>query len=312
VKGESSELHAVLGMLTRTRLAVDECDGKRTTFISHLGSIRKLVPGPWIAHRDLVYALALANLTPSQRSSLARAVVVEHGREFGVGRLVLSAWPSGLPFGGSLLEMARRGEPPLCVVAWALGPGAAMRPCEFLVLRAQPEWALDRPLAPLRPLGLETLIALGGMVVVAVETAVAARQVAEALGSLPFDAHPRFTPHLEGPKAGAPLLLWPHDALDAPGLRRHEVTALVLVAAPEHVRKAAFRFAIDRPRLELVDVACPGRMDRAAITGHWQGCGRPRLMLRGDPAWLREGAEFFRELGGTVEVQPQATQLGLF
>lgn len=57
------ELHFVLRMLAQERLSIDESEPGRTTFLSHLGAQPKLVPGPWIGHRDLLYALALANLT---------------------------------------------------------------------------------------------------------------------------------------------------------------------------------------------------------------------------------------------------------
>lgn len=309
----ASDADAILGMLTRGRLSVDECDGRRTAFLSHLGSVPKLVPGPWVAHRDLVYAMALANLAPSQRSSLAKAVLVEHGREFGVGRLALCTSASGLPLGGSLLSIKTRGQGPSCLHAWALADGAAASECDWLLLRAQPEWALDRPLREMAPRGLETMVALGGEVVIMVASAVAARQMADHLGSaLTFDAHPRFSPHLEAHTAGAKVMLWPQDAVDAPGLRGREVATVVLVGAPEHVRQNVFRWAASRRRLEVVDIACPGRMNRVGLEAFWRACGKPHVMLRGDPEWSKQGGAWLESLGATVEAHARATQLGLF
>src|SRR5690606_39483822 len=107
-----AQLHEVQHMVSRERLSLDEPGPDRTCFLSHVGAQEKLVPGPWIAHRDLVYAMALANLSPAQRTSLARAVLLEHGREFGVGRLRLEAASSGLPVGGSSLRLEpRQGGP---------------------------------------------------------------------------------------------------------------------------------------------------------------------------------------------------------
>src|SRR5690606_14808951 len=155
------EIQQIQAMLTRERLAVDLCDGNRSAFLTHVGAPPRLIPGSWIAHRQQILALALANLSPSQRASLARAVVVEWGREFGVGRMVLSAVASGLPLGGSSLSMRPRtpggdGRPNI-LYTWALGPRATPVTCDWLLLRAQPEWACDRPPRPIGARGLETL-----------------------------------------------------------------------------------------------------------------------------------------------------------
>src|SRR5262245_47845927 len=136
----TDEVQQIQAMLTRERLAVDLCDGNRTAFLTHIGAAPRLVPGPWIAHRQLVMALALANLAPNQRASLAHTVIVEWGREFGVGRLVLEAVASGLPLGGSSLSMRPRvpgndGRPHV-LYTWDLGPHATAHKCDWLLLRA--------------------------------------------------------------------------------------------------------------------------------------------------------------------------------
>jgi hypothetical protein len=182
--------------------------------------------------------LALANLNPAQRTSLARAVLIEHGREFGVGHLALQAVSSGLPLGGSSLFLRPRRGGPTCLYTWALGTTPTPVACDWLVLRAQPEWALDKPPKALRATGLQILAALGGEVVVLVGSAVGALQVASlCAGKVEIAAHPRFSPYIEGLDPAARVLLWPHDALDGAGLRRHEVVAVVLVGAPESVRQ---------------------------------------------------------------------------
>jgi hypothetical protein len=313
----SQQIHTVMGMLGRERLAVDVCDGQRTTFMTHVGATTRLVPGPWIAHRQLVLALALANLNPAQRASLARAVVVEWGREFGVGRLVLEAHASGLPLGGSSLFMRPRvpggGGTPRVLYTWALGQRATPVQCDWLLLRAQPEWALDRPPRPIGLRGLETLAQLGGSVLLLVPSAVAARQIAEVVANvLPLHAHPRFLPHLEHHDADAALLLWPHDAVGAASLERRSFSTVVLIAAPEPVAQEAQRWAAERPGVEVVEAACPGRMDRKALARYWAACGKPKLLLRGDAEWAAEAMSWLRSLGATVHAHSEATQLGLF
>jgi hypothetical protein len=317
-----AELHEVQHMVARERLSLDEPAPDRTCFLSHVGAQAKLVPGPWIGHRDLVYAMALANLSPAQRTSLARAVLVEHGREFGVGRLTLEALASGLPLGGSSLRLCHRqggrGRQGglRCLYTWALGDAPAPTRCDWLLLRAQPEWALDEPPRPFAAKGLRTLVDLGGQVLVLVDTAVAALQVARACGDeVSLQAHPRLSPYLEGVEPEAPVLLWPHDALDGPGLARHSVTAVVSVAAPEPVRQQVEAWRLRQgpagERLPVVEVGCPGRIDRERLSGFWEACGRPRVLLRGDSAWTTAGAAWLRTQGAEVEVQGRATQLSL-
>ncbi len=309
------ELAHVQRMLARERLAIDDTQMGRTCFLSHLGAQPRLAVGPWVGHRDLLYALALASLSVAQRTSLARAVMVEHDREFGVGRLQLTALASGLPLGGSSLRLRHRTGGPTALYTWGLGSDATPTACDWLLLRAQPQWVSDASPPVLRPAGLEILAALGGEVVVLVGTAVDAVQVAKTCASkVPLAAHPRFAPHLEGHDPEAPVLLWPHDALDGAGLRRHEIAAFVLVDAPTQVRRDAEAFRARLPRgdrIQMVDVTCPGRLDREGLTGFWSACGRPAVLLRGDPAWTALGSQLLANLGARVEVQVEATQLDL-
>lgn len=311
---DPAQVQAVQRMLARERLAIDEPGEGRTTFLSHIGAQPRLVPGAWIAHRELIYALALANLSQAQRASLAHAVVVEHGHEFGVGQLVLETVPSGLPLGGSSLLMRPRSGSPRCLYTWAMSDDAAAVECDWLLLRAQPGWALDDPPRTLDAGGLATLATIGGEVLVLVPSAVAARQVADACaGTVEVAAHPRFAPHLEGPRPEAPVLLWPHDGLDGAGLRRHEIRAVVLIAAPEAVRQRVEEWAQARPEeVEVVEAGCPGRIGRAGLESFWRGCGRPKVMLRGDSAWAHAAEAWLERLGAQVQVQGEATQLGLF
>lgn len=311
------EVHRIQAMLTRERLAIDVCDGKRAAFLTHVGAQPRLVPGSWIAHRQLVLALALANLAPQQRASLARAVIIEWGREFGVGRLVLKGVASGLPLGGSSLSLRPRtpgGDGrPHALYTWALGPRATPVEVDWLLLRAQPEWALDSPARQIGARGLETLAQLGGSVLLLVPSAVAARQVADAVGkTLALDAHPRFLPYLEDHDSEAALLLWPHDALRASSLDKREFSTAVLIGAPEAVRQEALRWAASRPKVEVVDAACPGRMDRKGLARYWRNCGRPKILLRGDPEWAGEGQAWLESIGATVAAHAESTQLGLF
>jgi len=139
----TAEAEAVQTMLARARLSIDDTQSGRTCFLSHLGAQERLSPGAWMGHRDLLYGLALANLSPSQRTSLARAVLVDHGREFGVGRLRLQTLASGLPLGGSSLLMEPRTGGTSCLYTWALGPGATPATCDWLLLRASPQWAVE-------------------------------------------------------------------------------------------------------------------------------------------------------------------------
>ena len=304
---------AVLRLFARERLLVDGCAAGRTTFISHLGSIARLDPGPWIAHRELVLALALANLTPAQRRSLARAVLVDHGREFGVGRLVLETCPSGLPLGGSSLLLRPRAGGPRCLYTWALGSGAAAAACEWLLLRAEPGWALEGGPAPLQAEAVATAAALHESVVIFAATAGAARQIADAclVGRLPFTAHPRFLPHLDGASAGAGIALWPHDAAGAASLARRRAGAAIVVDGPEAALEAILSWAATSG-VEVTTAGCPGAIDRARLAALWRACGSPQVLLRGDPGWARAGLRWLGELGAAVEPQSDATQLGLF
>jgi hypothetical protein len=307
-----SDREAVLRLLARERLCVDAFAPGRTTFLSHLGAQPRLVPGPWIAHRELLMALALANLTPEQRESLARAVLIDHEREFGVGRVLLSTLASGLPFGGSSLLLRPRSGAPVCLYTWALGQEARPATCEWLLLRAQPEWATEGA-APLTARQVQALAAVEEDVVIFVPSAVAARQVAElCLPGLEFTAHPRFTPHLEGARSQAKIAIWPHDAVDGASLARRPVSAGIMVDAPEPAAAMVQRWAERRGGVSLAAASCPGRLDRAGLLALWRRCGAPKILLRGDPAWAAAGLSWLREIGATVELQPDATQLGLF
>ncbi len=325
-----AELHLVQQLIGRERLSIDLCARGRTSFLSHIGAAPRLVPGAWIAHRDLVYALALANLAPQQRSALARAVLVEHGREFGVGRLVLNTLASGLPLGGSSLRLQPRGHRPVCLYTWALGETASAAPCEWLLLRAEPTWAQDEPARPLAAAALETLHALDASVTVLVATAADARQLADrCLTGVPFTAHPRFLPHLSPQLGGAEhrarIRLWPHDAVSAPGFwpvhtdrskkpGTNGTGAVILVDAPEPVRRQVEVWHGNHPdarRIEVARAGCPGRLDRAGLAELWRRCEQPQILLRGDPEWSSDARRFLHALGARVEAQAQGTQLPL-
>ena len=59
----------------------------------------------WARSRGLRVAPQATGHSAGAMGSLAHTVLVEWGREFGVGRLVLEAVASGLPLGGSSLSM---------------------------------------------------------------------------------------------------------------------------------------------------------------------------------------------------------------
>lgn len=309
------DLGAVTRMLARERLAIDDTQPGRTCFLSHLGAQPRLLPGPWVGHRDVIYGLALANISPAQRTSLARAVPVEHDREFGVGRLVLEAVRSGLPMGGSSLRLRHRTGGPECLYTWALAADARAVPCDWLLLRAQPGWCADEQPTVLRRDSLEVLAELGSEVLVLVETATDAVEIAMACHPhLRVAAHPRFAPHIEGHDPEAPVLLWPHDALDGAGLRRRALAAAVLVDAPAAVRVQTEAWLARREggeRIEVVDVTCPRRVGRDALAKFWRACNQPRVLLRGDAEWVASGTRWLQQLGATVEAQPDALQLAL-
>jgi hypothetical protein len=313
-RDRNRDVQDVQHLFARERLAIDDMEPGRTCFLSHVGAQSKLVPGPWIAHRDLLYALALANLTPMQRTSLATAVLVEHGHEFGVGRLLLEARASGLPLGGSSVRLRHRKGGVTCFYTWALGHAPQPATCDWLLLRAQPEWALDRPPPTLATGGLATLAELGGEVLVLVSSAVGALQIAQACaGKVELAAHPRFSPYIEGLNPEASVLLWPHDALDGAGLRRRALAAVALVGAPEQVRREVSRriARMGGPDVELVELACPGRANREQLAAFWVACGRPRILLTGDPTWVAMGADWLESLDADVAVHTEATQLEL-
>lgn len=310
----SEEAQVVRHLLARERLSIDDPQPGRTCFLSHLGAQEKLAPGPWIGHRELLWGLALANLSPMQRTSLARAVLVEHGHVFGVGRLELEPLRSGLPLGGSSLWLKHRRQGPSCLYTWAVGEAPQPRTCEWLLLRAQPEWTSAEPLPQLKPKGLSVLAALGGEVVVLVPSAVAAVQVAGVChGKVAIAAHPRFAPYCESLDPDAAVLLWPHDALDGAGLRRHKIVAVVLVGASEAVRQSVHGWLARRSSdtVEVVDVACPGWAGRDQLAAFWRACGEPAVFLTGDPVWAAQGQQWLQDLGAHVHVQGAATQLEL-
>ncbi len=302
-------------MLAHARLSIDDTQPGRTCFLSHLGAQQRLAPGAWMGHRDLLYGLALANLSPTQRTSLARAVLVDHGRDFGVGRLRLQTLASGLPLGGSSLLMEPRAGGPSCLYTWALGPGATPAKCDWLLLRASPQWALDPAPKKFSARGIQLLTQLGGEVLLLISSTVGAVQVAQACaGTVKVAAHPRFSPHVVALDPEAPVLLWPQDALDGAGLRRHEVVAVALVDAPEPVRSHLKGWLEKRSPdrvVETVDVSCPGRVDRVALKSFWERCGQPAVFLTGDPVWVASGATWLRSIGADVIVHGEATQLSL-
>ncbi len=310
---DDAELQIVQGMLSRERLAIDECDGKRTTFLTHVGATQKLAAGAWIAHRDLIKALARTRLSASQRHALARTVVADFEREFGVGRLRLEAVASGLPFGGASLSMQARRGGIRCLYTWSLArEGARARATDWLCLRAEADWTLERQFRALSVHGLGTLVGLGGNVALCVADVLAARQVAELVGdSIPLAAHPRFAPYLDRCDPKGSLLLWPHDAVLAPALERSRVSTMILVSAPEEVRLQSHRWAAGRPGVEVVEAGCPGRIDRPTLEKFWRACGAPKILLRGDPEWASAGRAWLEGVGATVVAHSRSTQLTL-
>ncbi len=109
------------------------------------------------------------------------------------------------------------------------------------------------------------------------------------------------------------MLLWPHDALDGAGLRRHKIVAVVLVGASEAVRQSVHRWVAQRTghKVEVVDVACPARAGRDELAAFWRASGEPAVFLTGDPTWAAQGNQWLQELGAKVQVQGAATQLEL-
>ncbi|HEY8379732.1 MAG TPA: hypothetical protein VIK91_24745, partial [Nannocystis sp.] len=249
-----TDLAAVQQLLVHERLGLDRCERGRTTFLSHVGAVPRLVPGPWLGHRDLIYALALANLSPAQRTSLTRAVLVDHGHEFGVGRLSLVTCPSGLPLGGTSVRFRPRKGGPSCLYTWALGPGAGAFACDWLLLRAQPGWALDAPPPVLRSNQLATLHALGLPTFVFAATPTCARQIADGgLADVPFTAFASYRPFVDRAQPRMPIRLWPHRfdprALDADG-----PLALILVDAPESLQRRVRTWLSGQPKSRKIEV----------------------------------------------------------
>jgi hypothetical protein len=100
----------------------------------------------------------------------------------------------------------------------------------------------------------------------------------------------------------------------ADSLIRREPNALVLVDAPEELVRSAEQWADQRQRpVELREASCPDRLDRRGLAAFWRACGRPRVLLRGDPSWASEGARWLQEqLGADLSARSEAKQLGLF
>ena len=211
--------------------------------------------------------------------------------------------------------MEPRGDGPSCLYTWALGTAAAAARCDWLLLRASPEWACDPPPKKFSARGVQLLTQLGGEVVVLVGSGVGAVQVAQSCaGVVRVAAHPRFSPYIEALDPEARVLLWPHDALEGAGLRRHEIVAVALVDAPEVVKTQLKGWLERRSKgreIETVEVSCPGRVDRTAMEAYWRACGEPAVLLRGDSGWASSGAAWMRSLGASVFVQGEATQLSL-
>ncbi|MGB1699562.1 MAG: hypothetical protein ACPHRO_06405 [Nannocystaceae bacterium] len=313
----ANDARAIEQILARERLAIDLCADGRTSFLSHVGATRKLVPGPWIAHRDLIYALALTNLSVNQRSSLAHAVRVEHGREFGVGRCALVTSASGLPFGGSNLLVRPKISGPVFLYTYALAANAAPTPCEWMLLRAQPEWTRGDEMRALGVRGIDTLIGLGGDVLILVPTVVAAKQIASLVkGRIALMTHPRFSPLIfsaeEQPSRDANLIVWPHDGLTSPLLHDREIRTIVVVDGDHDLLDEVGRWSQGRDKLEVVTAACPGRIGRVALKKFWEACERPRILLRGTPREVRLGTSTLEEFGARVTPRAEGTQLGLF
>ena len=53
-------------------------------------------------------------------------------------------------------------------------------------------------------------------------------------------------------------------------------------------------------------------MSREGLSHYWRACGKPKILLRGDPQWASEGRAWLESLGATVAREAEATQLGLF
>ena len=94
-----------------------------------------------------------------------------------------------------------------------------------------------------------------------------------------------------------------------------DLVAVALVGATEsevrQTRAWLDQVATEGRDIELVEVACPGRIDRSGLSQFWTACGRPNILLQGDPAWAGRGARWLRDCGARVHVQGEGTQLSL-
>ena len=162
---------------------------------------------------------------------------------------------------------------------------------------------------------METLTGIGGRVVVFLPSATAAKQVALTMGKrVPMHAHPRYAPQLDPEQLDpeAELWLWPTDQYKSPRLRDQVLSTASLVAVTDAERGLLARWAGDRPKLEMVDAACPGRFDRAALLNFWRECGQPKVLLCGETEWAKPGAAWLESEGVQLARQSNASQLGLF
>ena len=304
-------------MISRERLSLDEPAADRTCFLSHVGAQGKLVPGPWIGHRDLVYAMALANLSPAQRTSLARAVLVDHGREFGVGRLTLEAVSSGLPLGGSSLRLAhRQGGAPVPLYL-GVGGGAHCGGVRLAAASGAGRVGAGRASASAAGQGAAHPGLVGGG--------------DAGAGGYRGGGPCRSWPRVETRFVSRPILASRRTSRGSSPRRRCCFGPMTPSTAPAcsdtrsprwcwSARRSAYGSKSMRgefgggpagERLQITEVGCPGRVDREHLRAFWESCARPRILLRGDSEWTAQGAQWLRSQGATVEVQGQATQLSL-
>jgi len=306
-------------MLGQERLVIDRDIHGRTCFHSHFGACPRLGDGPWIAHRGWIEALSLRPLSASLQSILAQTAVHHHGRQFSVGRLELQSSSSGIPFGGSLLQMRLSNSSLRCVYGYALGKAAQAMVCDWLVLDLNSRWAHNlssQPsLKPLHAQGIETLLALGARMLCLTRTVVEARQFSTTLpGSLTLTGHPRFSPYLDMHQslAKAQLVLWPMDSLQSPILRKQPFDILFLMNPTEIEKQQAEKWAESLNVKEVVSIANPDHMDPNAFLKFWTACGEPIILLRGETQWLKPTEGWFRDQGIEVCSHNDGVQLGLF
>jgi hypothetical protein len=206
---------------------------------------------------------------------------------------------------------------PAFLYTYALAASATPTPCEWLLLRAQPEWTRGEEIRALGVRGLDTLIGLGGDVLVLVPTVVAAKQIATLVKErIAVAAHPRFSPLLfaaeEQAARDAKLVVWPHDGLGSPLLREKDIRTVVVIDGDGELLQQVERWAQGRGGIEVVPAACPGRISGVTLKKFWQGCGQPRVLLRGSPNEVRLGTALLQGLGAHVTPRAEGTQLGLF